>query len=298
MFEHKRKLINTKIFNLCVRDSLKSVEINCNQLSSFILVSQICSRDLYMYLAAVKTFTDYLKPFRIIVLGDRLSANDIKILRDKIQNIELIDINDVDTEDFPKGGTWERLLTIIDKTKEYYVIQLDSDTLSLKQMLEVKQCIEQNRSFTLGTTMGQTVIKFKEASKLMMEHQESQHVQVMAELAMEKFEDANQLKYIRGCSGFAGFAKESCNRQMLKEISQRMEILIGKHKWWEWGSEQVSSNIAVANSSNPMVLPIESYNYFKPGISIENYKFLHLIGEYRFSGGIYWRLARKLLRNA
>ena len=277
MFHNFKKNVNTKIFDYCVRNIRKQHKVICDRESPVVIVSQLCNRDLYMYMAAVKTFTTFVKPHKVIIVSDGLTNNNIAILDDFIANLTIINVDSVDTEGFPQGGTWERLLTIIDESRFHYVIQLDADTLTLRDIPEVQECVFQNRSFTLGTFMGQKIITFKEATGLVENYSESNHVQIRAELVMEKIDQSNQLKYVRGCSGFAGFGKGSCNKQQLKEISSKIMEVIGKEKWSEWGSEQVSSNIMVANSVSPYVLPIEKYNYFKPGIIMDNYNFLHFI---------------------
>ena len=42
-----------------------------------------------------------------------------------------------------------------------------------------------------------------------------------------------------------------------------MEAILGT-SWFEWGSEQVASNFVVANSPNPIVLPLPTYSCFGP----------------------------------
>ncbi|WP_292566738.1 hypothetical protein [Methylomonas sp.] len=227
-------------------------------------------------------------------MGDRLTERDVSTLRKQINNIEIINITDVNTSDFPKGGCWERLLTIIDISNHHYVIQLDSDTITFSMPEEVMQCIVDNRSFTLGTEMGQKIITFQEATKLLKDQGvNSQHVQVLAELSMAEIDHTNNLKYIRGCAAFTGFSKQGTSRDRVKNITQLIEQKIGENKWKEWGSEQVASNIAIANSDGSLVLPINKYHYFKPGIDANQFHLLHFVGSNRFTGGEYARLARK-----
>lgn len=292
MFYSLKRIINTKLFNYLSRGILKLPGVNCDYKSNVVIVSQLCSRDLIMYLVAIKTFTNYVTPLNVVIVGDRLSEKDIELLRKHINNIEIIDIVDVNTNEFPNGGTWERLLTIIEKSQDHYVIQLDADTITLSMPEEVVQCIAENRSFTLGTEMGQEIITFQDATKLLKDQgNKSQHVQVLAELALDEIDQTNNLKYIRGCSAFTGYAKNTTTIEQAKIISRAIEHKIGKDKWLEWGSEQVASNIAIANSNNPLVLPIKKYHYYKPGVDFNQFHLLHFVGSYRFNGGEYARLA-------
>lgn len=294
MFYNLTRTINTKLFNYFSREILNLPAVNCDQNSSAVIISQLCSRDLIMYLVAIKSFTRQVPPLKVVVVGDRLTEKDIATLRKHVNSIEIVNIADVNTDGFPKGGCWERLLTIIDTSKDHYAIQLDADTITLSMPEEVTQCIADNRSFTLGTEMGQSVITFQEATKLLKDQNiQSQHVQVLAELSMAQADQTNNLKYIRGCAAFTGFAKEGATREQLKNLIQSIEQRIGSNKWKEWGSEQVASNIAIANSKNPMVLSINKYHYFKPGVDANQFCLLHFVGSSRFSHGEYARLASR-----
>lgn len=292
MFYNIKKSIKTKLFDYQVRDILKTASVKCSKASSVALVSQLCSRDVMMYLVAIKTFTRFVEPNRVIIVSDNLSQADINTLNEHIEQLEVIDVADVCSDGFPSGGTWERLLTIIDASADQYVIQLDADTITTSKPKEVLDCIEQNRSFTLGTWMGQSVIGFKDVTELINKQQTtSTHVQVVAELAMAELAYAENLKYIRGCSGFAGFEKNISTRDRLIPISREFELKLGKGKWREWGSEQVFSNVVIANGSDPFVLPINKYSYFVKGLVIEDCCFVHFIGSSRFDGGVYGDLA-------
>ena len=297
MFFSLKKIVKTKIFNFYAKGVLKSLPVKCDGSSSVVIISQLCSRDLYMYLVALKTFTRYVAPLRVVIISDRLTEKNIDVLHQHINRVEVISISDVSTEDFPSGGTWERLLTIVDASVQNYVIQLDADTITLSEPEEVLRCIAENRSFTLGTWMGQELIAFSEATDLMNKQEtKSQHVQVLAELAMAEIDQSDSLKYIRGCSGFAGFSKGESNRKQLKSISMAFEEKLGAEKWHEWGSEQIFSNIIVANSNNPFVLPIRKYSYFSPRMDFNPCHLIHFLGSNRFDGGEYAKLARSQIK--
>ncbi len=291
------KAINYKIFDTIARSVLKTAAIECDDKSNLIILSQTCSRDLLMYLVAIKTFTRFVKPCKVVVIGDGLSEFEKKVISNHINNLEVIDIQDVNACGFPHGGTWERLLSIIDLCPYNYVIQLDADTITLSNPIEVIKCVEENRSFTLGTQMGKEIVSFTRMSEILVELGiDSQHVQIKSELSFTEIDSDNNLKYIRGCSGFAGFSKGSSNRGKILELSQAIEQKIGMKKWREWGSEQVMSNIVVANTNNPLILPTSKYDYFEPKKNVEEYVFLHFIGTYRFYRLVYYRLVAKYIR--
>ena len=295
MFYNLRKSINTWLFNVYARKVTKLLPVHSSSNSRVTVVTQLCSRDLIMYLVAIKTFTRYVPPKAVVIVADKLSDKDVATLAGQIENLTIINLNEVNDERFPKGGCWERLLTILSICKNNYVIQLDADTLTLKSPTEVLQCIDENKCFTLGTDEGQNFIPFSEATKFIKERQWSgNHVQSAAELSMEAVDVDKTLKYVRGCAGFAGFSSNALGINRLAEICGRIENTIGKDKWRQWGSEQVASNIVIANSSaEPMVLPITKYDFFKPSREVELFTFLHFIGSFRFETNDYRELAIK-----
>ncbi len=297
MLFNLKRVINTKLFDFFVKDVLTLPMVNCDNNSSVVIVSQLCSRDLIMYLVAIKSFAKHILPLKVIVVGDKLTRQDMLTLKIHISNIEIINIQDVDTDSFPKGGCWERLLTILDVSKFHYTVQLDADTITFSMPEEVRECVANNRSFTLGTEMGQNVISFQEATRQLRDQNiNSQHVQVLAELSMAEIDPEDKMKYIRGCAAFAGFAKGSMTREKIKHLALTIEHMIGESKWKEWGSEQVASNFAVANSEKPMVLPVTKYHYYKPGIDEEQFSLLHFVGSTRFTNGKYVKLARNQVK--
>jgi hypothetical protein len=292
MFYNLRKSINTRLFNLYVRKAIQCPPVRSSPDSKVNILTQLCSRDLMMYLVAIKTFSYYVPPKSVVIVADRLNEKEINILHSQIENLTIINLDEVNDNRFPKGGCWERLQTILKNCVNNFVIQLDADTITLKTPTEVLKCINENKCFTLGTDMGQSIIDFKQATKLIKSQNiTSNHVQVQAELAMEQVDINDRLKYVRGCAGFAGFSKNALNLDQLGEICEMIESNIGSHKWREWGSEQVASNIVIANSLDPLVLPITKYHYFKPGRNIDDFDFLHFVGSHRFQTNDYAKLA-------
>lgn len=251
------------------------------------VVTQLCHADVFMYLVAIHSLTRYVTPRRVVVLDDgSLTAADHDTLRGQVEGLDIRSIADVANPACPSGGTWERLLTIADLVPEGYVIQVDADTLTFAEPSEVLQCVRESKSFTLGTHLGRTVISMEEASRNAQE-MKGGHIQVLAESLFHKLPDAARLRYIRGNSGFAGFARDSFARPVMYEFSRGMTELVGAERWSEWGTEQITSSFVVANSPAPYVLPFERYRYYKPGSDMDDTVFLHFIGPFRFHGGRY-----------
>ncbi len=294
MLEAIRRRLRVAQFNHAVRDIAVCPPVHCDTAQALTLVSQLRHTDILMYLLALKTFARYLTPGRVVVLNDGSLDNvDQALLQQQIPGVEIRPISAINTGPCPRGGTWERLLHILDLSRDAYVIQLDADTMTLTDIADIRQCIAENRSFTLGTPTGREIVSFDEASEFIQRHlPDAQHVQVFAERALARAPNKEGQRYVRGNSGFAGFGRGACSRAQVEAFSQTMSTLLGADKWQEWGSEQVSSNFAVANSPNGLVLPQPRYAFFNPKLDYTQSAFLHFIGTHRFHDGTYAQLGR------
>ena len=250
------------------------------------IVSMVSHSDLTMYLVAVKSLYSHLGEGQIVVLNDgTLTSADIEVLYKHLSNPQIITADDVKSDKCPRGGCWERLLSIAKYVGERYIVQLDSDTLTLSGIPEVVSAIKENCSFTLGTSMGRYISPMRNVFQQMKDIK-SDHVQVIAEQNFNKLRDYAQLKYVRGSAGFAGFAQGAFPRSKVEEFSLEMEDIVGK-VWASWGSEQVASNFLVANSPRAHVLPYPKYSNYTLDTLCEKNAFLHFIGTYRFRKGVY-----------
>ena len=259
------------------------------------ILSMVCHRDMIMYLVAAKSFHHKLGFGSFVIIDDgSLTKNDREILSRHLGLPQIIHKDVISTLDCPKGGTWERLLKILDLTFSSYVIQLDADTLTLGRMAAVIRCAQDNVSFTLGTKEGQFFVSTAEAAAT-ANKAPGTHVQDVAERNLRQLTSSKPLKYVRGCSGFAGFAKGSASLELAVEFSKRMTTLLGA-RWNEWGSEQVTSNYVVANSLNARVLPYPAYCCYRTDSNPKGAEFLHFIGSARYERGVYSRLSQSVIK--
>ena len=249
-----------------------------------------------MYLLALKSLTKHVGwPRQVHVVNDgSLRDGDITILRGQIPNLVVTALADIDTGQCPQGSCWERLCYILDLSASTYVIQMDSDTVTLSDLTEVAACIAANRSFTMGTHTGQEIETVAAARERVSQWTDTDHVQVVAEMAMGVLPDQNLL-YVRGSAGFAGFAKGVFSRQSLESFSMAMEDILGSEKWNEWGSEQAASNFMIANAPDALVLKSPRYVNHFPDIDISQAAFVHFVGAHRYDNGNYLRLSRHIL---
>ena len=259
-----------------------------------VLFSMIGTRVLLPYLVAVKSLHARLQRGRVILLDDgTLSADDRAILAKQLGDPHIFHIADVDTGPCPRGGTWERLLTILDLRAADYIIQLDSDTVTLGEIPEVAEAVQANRSFTLKGEADSRLLSFAEMASMTDDHAYLHNPQAHVQGAIESVLDRIVLPvpasplYVRGCSGFAGFARGGDGRGLAEAFSDEATRLLGAERWARWGSEQVTSNMIIANEPDALLLPYDRYlNFWDRGISPDA-RFVHFIGTCRYRGSAY-----------
>lgn len=284
--------LNRAQFSFACRRIRETAPLELDPASGLALLSQLQHKDVLMYLLALKSFARRVRPAAVYVLNDgSLTAGDVGLLKRHVPALALLDIADYRSGVCPAGGTWERLLAIAELCQRHYVIQLDADTLATGPLEEVRQCIESGTSFVIGTWDGQDFESMAECcadAKKLNPHPGS-HVQILSEANFDHLSGYAGLHYVRGCSGFSGFAKGSFGKGFVEGISREMEGAIGD-KWHAWGSEQVMSNIVVANCPQARVLPHPRYGSCQK-MTAETV-FIHFFGTCRFKNGTYARLGR------
>lgn len=263
-----------------------------------IFFSMVGTKSVLPYLVAIKSLQKWMDCGRITLLDDgTLTPLDRDLLSYHCGNPLILDAKAVDTSPAPKGGCWERLLTLLDLRRSEYVVQLDSDTLTLGPLPEVKAAISAGRAFTLGGGPDSAILPVKDASQRARAQLGTKpgHIQTHAEAILDQLEPTAQqaAKYVRGCAAFAGFPVNQAGRAPALSFSRAAERLLGL-RWHEWGSEQVASNFLIANEPQAALLPISRYvNYWQQSLGDEC--FVHFPGTYRYHGGVYPRLLHKVV---
>jgi hypothetical protein len=265
-----------------------------------VIFSMIGTKVLLPYLVAAKSFQAQLGRGRFAILDDgTLTAADKAVLAHHLGNPPITPIASVDTGLCPRGGTWERLLTILDLRQGDYVIQIDSDVVALGPVSEVAAAIDAGRSFTLRGEASSEILPVAAIADWARQNPDPgrQHVQSAIEQAMDRASIPGRpdLKYVRGCSGFAGFAPGKEGRALADAFSQEAQRLLGADYWAEWGSEQVTSNFVVANEDDAMLLPYDRYlNFWNDPIGPDA-GLVHFIGTFRYHRGAYLAAARRAI---
>ncbi len=261
-----------------------------------VLFSMIGTAVLIPYLVAVKSLHFHLKRGRIILLNDgTLTAVDRAILARHCDNPVILEKRDIDPAPCPRDNCWERLIAILDRRNDAYVIQLDSDTVTTGPVPEIAAAIDANRSFTLAGGTEEAEYGFRSGREIAeifhADGPTTDHVQAHAEYALATLPDADTMRYVRGCAGFAGFARDDSGRSKVTNFSKAMDERLGDI-WRKWGSEQVASNFVIANDPDPLLLPYDRYvNHWAEALPRDP-AFVHFIGTYRFRRGNYSRYSK------
>ena len=269
------------------------------------ILSQVHHDALDMYLLAIKSFLFNFTIGSVYVLNDgSLTDEDIRTLEYHIPKITIRHIKEIDVSGFPAGNTWERLLYYVDLSKDAYVIQLDTDIIAVKPLLDLHQLINENRGFIIGNGPAwDSAIDVDYLSRLVsnwITYSKVSHVQIVSEATfhlLDAFDDTRS--YFRGCSAFTGLPRGQVDRQQLLHFSQQVVSKIGEIKWSEWGSEQVSCCVMTSSSKDPKILPWLSYqNYGFPSLYKANLvavSLIHFIGTFRYTDGTYRRYAKQFI---
>jgi len=281
-----------------VRSILKTRPLTAG-MADFMLLSMVQKKDVLSYLVAVKSFAHNLNPRQIVVVCDpSIDVDDRSLLRAHIPHIELRDAGEFVHPKVPRGGTWERLLAIAGFAAKNYVVQLDADTITLANLVEVQDAIEKGHGFVIGEEPAQQIYSLSEtAARVRLPPAtpdgKSPHIQIAAEAVIARIGLDPARKYVRGCSGFTGFPPDPDMLSELVRFAEAMTTQFGE-RWREWGTEQITSNYLVANCKNKAA--VLSYpDYGTPNVEASTTVFLHFIGPMRFVSGRYKQLTQRVI---
>ena len=285
--------LNRYRFARTVRGMLETAPVVLDG-SGPIVLSMIQHRDVHAALLACKSLLRFVPARRLVVIADpSMTPADRGLLRRHFPGVEIREAREFQHADLPQGGTWERLAAIAEYVSEAFVIQLDADTVALAPLPEVTAAVATATAFTLGTADHQQAQSCAAAVAEARERMRAEaHIQLLAESRLDQLEGAEALRYVRGCSGFAGYPQGSFDPARLRELSRRLAALLGP-RWREWGTEQFTSNLLLASMPGFKVLPHP--RYCAPPRQTADTVFLHFIGYVRYASGLYASVCRDVV---
>lgn len=262
-----------------------------------VVLSMLCQRDIDNWLVAIKSLYARLRKGGVCILNDgSLSEDDLTLLRQHVPRLEVRHIRDVDTTDLPAGGTWERLITLIELSQDRYAIQLDADIAALGEIPEVLNSVAQQNSFALTNFQRPGIVTLAQAAAFTAASgwASSTHVQTLAECAFSQLLYASERNYTRSSSAFTGIPQGTAQRATIVEFHRDLHGMLGD-KWLEWGSEQVTSNYLVANLPGAIELPCPKYANAMPHLALDDSVLLHFFGSVRYDNSRYADACRNII---
>ena len=265
------------------------------------VVTMVGRHDVSLYLLSVKSFARYCGPGRVVILDDgTLRADDATLLRQHIPGITIVSKSEVPRGLCQQGGCWERLCLIGELSAPDYVVQLDSDMLTLRRPDRLIQLVAAQRSFTMpGDLEGSAIMSARQAAAV-ARSMPGDFFQLRFERALSGLPDPDTWNYVRGCAALSAFPRRSISLAGIEALHQTYESLVGVDAWKTWGSEQITSNTLVVQRDDAEVLPLDLYcSHFPRGTTFDfsQAAMVHFIGTHRYENGTYQRLALRVLRD-
>jgi FkbM family methyltransferase len=292
MFYRLRKSRHTQQLNRAIGGILDTPPLRI-EAAPWCIASMVANTDVPMYLLSLKSFYPKLGRGKVAAIIDRDMPQPLRdTLTKHVPGLEFVILEDIATGECQRGGTWERLLYVLDRSESEYTIQLDADTLTVGDDLdEVLRCVETNTPFTMSD--GFEIMSLPDVAEE-AEATPSDYIGIVTERMFARYPDKGMC-YVRGSSGFAGFSHGGFTRAAITRFHQEMEQLVGVRRWREWGTEQCGSNFSIANSQGAFVLPYPEYASFTPHAARREAKFFHFIGANRFLDDYYAARGQELI---
>jgi len=289
LFFRLRRYLNYVKFDRQTRRVLDTPPIQYKE-APLAIVSMVSNLDPQMYIIAVKSLYRRLGRGKIVAIVDAdMPQASRDLIRRHLVQVEFVHLEDINPGKCQRGGTWERVFYCVNRSEREYVIQIDADVSCFGELGEVTSCVDQNRSFTLAEGLPKLPLAEWPA---MWAANPGKHIVNTFEQRASEYADAKSRLYVRGSSGFAGFAVGAFDTRRLEEFHAEMLAIHGG-RWKEWGTEQIASNYVVANSPGSLPLPHPKYSTYTGGQIPDACSALHFIGSYRFKDGVFSGLCNR-----
>src|SRR5712671_3837977 len=140
-----QKYSRMRRFSYAIREVFRTPPVEVKE-APWCIVSMVANGDVAMYLLAIKSFYPKLGRGKVAAIIDRDMPQALRdTLARHVIGLEFVILEHIPTGACQRGGTWERLLYVLDRSEREYTIQLDSDTLTVSDDVdEVVHCLEVN----------------------------------------------------------------------------------------------------------------------------------------------------------
>lgn len=254
------------------------------------IVTMVAGYDVHLYVLAMKSLYRRLGSGKIIaIIAQDVTKSNQEFILQHLGPVEFVHNESIQTGEIQHSGTWERLVYLLGRTQSEYVIQADCDILLTGPIPEVLDSIANNRAFTLADGLPKKpLVDYVEDGK----RRNLNNIVFDFEIRAREFPDAGNFQYLRGSSGFAGFARGGATLEQLLDFHRGGEKVFGA-RWREWGTEQIASNFIIANSLGSIGLPKPKYLTWERHTISQPPSLLHFLGYCRFDQGVYANYANR-----
>jgi hypothetical protein len=293
MFYEFKKAIDSRRLDWNIRKILDTAPVKIVP-AAWTIVSMVGEHDVNMYLLAMKSFYRNLKSGNITaIISKKMNRRERDKIEHHLPGVKTEILEDIDVGPFQRGGTWERLIYIARQSAECYTLQMDCDTLTIgSDINEIIDRIQSNTSYAYSD--GNRGIKTLREASEEAGRSDSNYIGLVLERSFASWQKIDTLKYCRASSAITGFAKGSCDLDLLEMFHFTMKQSLGT-RWQDWGTEQCASNFMVANSPLVSMLPFPAYSTY-PGLGSDmGVKIYHFMGSVRYKNQYYLKKGREIV---
>ena len=295
MPERLRKAYHEARFRRVARGVLATPPLRLRP-SRLMFLSLTCHRDVHPFLLAMKSVYRSFGEGRVCVLDDgSLTAGDRATIAAHLLDVEFVDAGAVKISGTPSYIVWRRLAWLLELVKEHYVVQVDSDVLATGSIPEAVSAARANKPFILTNRRHPGVVTFAEMSDWIAARSWSaETLQTRVEHGLKDFARAGERRYVRGSAGFAGWPKGAASIAGARAFSDEALEHVGE-SWLGWGSEQITTNVLLANAPGLVMLGAPDYINNLPNLDPAAARLIHFFGSFRYHDARYATAARKVI---
>jgi hypothetical protein len=301
MLYRLRNRLNYARFREATRSIDDAPPLACDTAAPCEVHTMLCSRDLHMYLIAITSLLRWYPAVRVVVHSDgSLGAADIRRLERRVPGVRVIAAAEADRRaderlgPYPALRSWRavdvayrRLLDTQLWAATSKRIIMDADILVVKRPRALIEWLDAGTSpFLLGQAPTEDADRQARASR----HMQAQFRQRLGAIAAAC---GRQPIFLQGATaGFYGCT----NELTLDAIAPCLAACDAQHiRMREWGAEQCLVIFLLSSAGAVRLDPEHCFN-FEPAWAdrFADAHVIHFYGTYRFSRGIYPRLAGRL----
>ncbi|MDP1535429.1 MAG: hypothetical protein Q8L92_17770 [Rubrivivax sp.] len=172
-------------------------------------------------------------------------TSDRALICDYLPHITSHDAGEFRLSGLSVDGAWDRLSAVAYYAADFYVVQIDVDTVAVRDLVGLRCSISDGVVYSVGTGDDSEVKSMAGIAACACWRQSGkEHIQGRSESALDQFDPSSRDRYIRECSDFADFTHRSIDPEAGQAVSTGLDRLLGE-RWQEWGNERFLSSLLV-----------------------------------------------------